>query len=303
MKDIQSQTPNNPLTDSPEIFYGIFFILLGAISVLSFLRPVMNLYTIYFEITWAEFQILEIFDIINLVFGIFLLLLGFLLLYFQKFNRRLMLYGGILLLIFNLLDPSHFLMFWCLLSLIIGAPPVWMQVINENLFITYVSIWSLLSISNLILQAAGIYIAIRIILNSNPKKGLTTYVFFYCWVLALSGILLSLQSLIIQTITGSWTTIAVAPYIFNFITWVFMVIAGVSGLFFIASWRKNRSQGQMIKFGQISLISFSVMYSLVSFSDIAMKEMTSLLFSTILSIVIIIFAMKIPYYLKDKKEG
>lgn len=303
MKTIQTQKSDDPLADSPLILYAVLFIIFGAILAFNFIRPIFNLYTIYFEINWAEFHFLELFDILNFIFGILLVLLGFVLLTTTKFNRGLLIFAGILFLLFNILDPTHFLMFGSLISLIIGTPPVWMQVINPNLFVTYISTWSLLSISNLILQLVGLYIAIRIILNSNPKKGLITYLFYYCWVLALSGVIFPLQSIIAQTIMGSWGSIAIAPYVLNLITWLFMFLAGISGLIFITYWRKNHPTGRMLKFGQITLICYSVMFSLVSFSDIEMKTILSLVLTVIFSLVLAFFALKLRVYLKEEKKN
>jgi len=139
-------------------------------------------------------------------------------------------------------------------------------------------------------------------LNSNPKKGFITCLFYYCWVLALSGVILPLQSIIVQTITGSWGSIALAPYILNLITWLFMVIAGISGLFFVGFWKKNQPKGRMLKFGQIALISFSLMFCLVSFSDIEMKTMLSLVLTVIFSFVLAFFALKLRVYLKEENK-
>jgi len=259
----------------------------------------MNFYTIYFDLNWAEFQILELFDIINLIFGIILIIFGFYLFMQNKINKSLLYFGGILFFLFNIINPSHFLMFLSLISLMIGIPPVWMSVIPENLLIIYLSSWSILSISNITLQFIGFYVAVRIIRNSNPQKALIQFLYFYCWVIGLSGIILCIQSTIVLSLTASWASITIAPYILHFSTWILMSIIGISGIIFIKQWIKNQVQSKDLKFGQITLISFGIMHILISFSDFAMKSIPILAFNVIFAGLLIIFAFKIPVYFEE----
>jgi len=302
VKIIQSQIFKDNLSITPITFFSFIFIFFGMNQALNFLRPIFNLYTIYFEINWAEFQILELFDIINFTFAILIILLGFSLLFYKEFTRSLQIFAGILFLIYNLLDPSHFLMFWSLLMIIMGIPPVWMSVIPNNLVGIYLSSWSILSISHLFLQIFGIYIAIRIILNSKPQKAIIEYLFYFCWVIGLSGIILFLQSTIILSITDSWVSISIVFYIFNFGTWISMCFIGISGLIFIINWRKSQIKLQYIKFGQISLIEFGIMQILTSFSDFTMKTYFSLIFNSIIAGMLIIFALKLTKYFQYEKN-
>ena len=299
---IQSQNSSNSFSDSPLIYYATFFLFFGIIYVINFIRPIFNLYTIYFDLNWAKFQILELFDVINIIFGGFLILFGFFLFIYKKFSRSLLIFGGILFFLFNLLDPSHFLMFWELISIIIGAPPVWMQVIPKNLLVVYISSWSLLSISNLILQCIGFYVAIRIIFNSNPQKQITRFLFFYCWVISLSGIILCLQSALILGITASWSSITIVPFILHFSIWIFMGLVGISGIYMIRNLLKHQVNTHNIIYGQISLISFSVVRVLIEFNDFSMKTIPILLFNLGFALFLTIFAFKLPLYLKEAKK-
>lgn len=300
MNLIQSQEKGNALQNSSLVYFSIFFILIGIIYIFNFIRPIFNLYTISFEINWAEFQILEIFDILSICFGALLIILGFSLFIYQKFNKFLLIFGGILFFIFNLLDPSHLLMVANLFSSILGAPPSWMQVIPQNLFVIYIASWSLLSISNVILQFVGFYVAIRIIINSNPQKSIIQYLYFYCWVIGLSGIILCLQSVLVLSLTMSWSSITVAPYLINVMIWSFMMIAGIAGLVFVRDWMKN--QLSHLKAGQLSLVSYGVMYVLISFSDFAMKSVPSLVLSVFFAVLLIIYAFKIPSFLRHQNN-
>ena len=257
----------------------------------------------YFEIDWAEFQFLEYFDILNMVFAGLLILFGFCLIYYRKIKRVLLVFGGGLLLLYSLLNPSHFLIFGSIISVLLGAPPVWMQVIPENLLMIYVSAWTLVSVSNIILQCFGIFIAFRIILDANPRKSLIQFLFFYCWVLSISGIILLLQSSLILSLTGTWSSLAVTPHILASVTWIAMIVSGISGLLFIRFWRQEPSPISHVRFSQIALITYSLMYILVSFSDFAMKEIFGLALNCLFAGVLVLFALKIPRFLQRGKKG
>jgi len=258
----------------------------------------------YSEIHWAEFQFLDIFDILNMLFGALLILFGFCLIYYKKLKRFLLVFGGALLLLFNLLNPSNFFIFSTLFSALIGTSSLWMQVIPENLLGIYLSSWTVLSVSNMILQCFGIFIAIRVIFNKNIRKALIQFIIFYCWVLGISGIVLLFQSLLIFSISGIWSSLAVLPYLLSLTTWIGMIICGIFGLLFIQFWKQASFQRSDIKFGQIALIAYIIMYISISFSDFAMKEPVSLILNSLFAGILIIFAAKAPTFLirNGKKE-
>ena len=303
MKIIQSHDSGEPLQISPIAYYITLILIYGITLLLNFFRPIYNLYVMYFEIDWAEFQFLEYFDILNMVFAGLLILFGFCLIYYRKIKRVLLVFGGGLLLLYSLLNPSHFLIFGSIISLLLGTPPVWMQVIPENLLMIYVSAWTLVSVSNIILQCFGIFIAFRIILDANPRKSLIQFLFFYCWVLSISGIILLLQSSLILSLTGTWSSLAVTPHIFASVTWIAMIVSGISGMLFIRFWRQEPSPISHVRFSQIALITYSLMYILVSFSDFAMKEIFGLALNCLFAGVLVLFALKIPRFLQRGKKG
>ena len=304
LKVITIQTPESieSISVSPLIYYATLSIIYGISLLISFFRPIYNLYIMYFEIHWAEFQFLELFDILNMLFGALLLLFGFCLMYYKNIKRFLLIFGGGLLLFFNLLNPSHFLIFGTLVSTLIGNPPIWMQVIPANLLVIYLAAWTLLSISNILLQCFGIYIAFRIILNANPRKALIQFLFLYLWVLGFSGIILLLQSLLILSISGSWSSLAIMPYFLSLATWIGMIVCGIAGMLFLRFWQRANFQRSHIKFGQIALIAYIIMFISISFSDFAMKESLSLILNCLFAGILIIFALKLPSFLKTEKK-
>ncbi|HUX99079.1 MAG TPA: hypothetical protein VMV49_05960 [Candidatus Deferrimicrobium sp.] len=302
MKIIQAINSEPASLNNPIGYYAILFIIFGLNSLFNIIRPIYNLYTIYFEITWAEFPFLELFDILTLIFSILLVILGFSLFYYQKFTKMLLIIGGITLFLFNLLNPIHFLMLGNLFSAFIGNPPVWMQVIPGDLLIIYLCSWSILSISNVILQIFGFYTAIRICLNSKPPTRIIYYLFFYCWMLGLSGIILLFQSITSLSLTNGWTSLAFSPYILYLTTWICMILTGITGIWFLWNWGRNKDPRVFLKFGQIAIISFCIMSLSISFSDIAMKTLMSLSFNVIIALILVIFAFKLPIYFQSQKK-
>ena len=295
---------HNQDTDIVEInpilgYCTALFIFFGLNIIFNYLRPIVNLYTMYFSISWAEFQILEIFNILNMILGILLAILGMLLLNYKEFTRKVLLVSGIVFLLYILSDPSHFLMVGNLLATFLGTPPLWMQAIPGDILTVYLSAWSLISISNVLLQVIGFYIAIRISMNVKPKKSLTQYLFFYCWVMAVSGLVLCLQAVIVPSLAASWSSIAVGPFILHFVTWISMIALGISGLLYLTNDKSHDQENQTLKFGQISLVSFSLMHLLISYSDFPMKTPIALAINTVISAVILIFAFKLPKLLKE----
>lgn len=302
MNIIQAADSDETTQISPILYCAVLLIIYGINLLLSFFRPVFNLFIIYFEIDWSEFQFLESFDILNMVFGGLLIVFAFCLLSYKKLKRVLPIFGGGLLIFFCLLNPSHLLIFISIISVLLGTPPIWMQVIPENLLMVYLSSWTLVSISNIVLQCFGIFIAIRIMLKANPHKSLIQFLFFYCWVLTISGITLFLQSSFILSLTGTWSSLAVTPYIFALVTWITMIISGISGILFIRFWSQEPAPLSHVRLGQIALFAFSIMYLVVSFSDFAMKEIFGLVLSCLLGGVLILFTLKIPQFLQKKKR-
>jgi len=299
---IQSPDSVESFQSSPITYYAALIIIYGIILLLNFFRPIYNFYIMYFEINWAEFQFLEIFDILNMLFGALVFLFGFCLIYYKSIKRFLLIFGGGLLLLYNLLNPSHFLIFSTLISVLVGTPPIWMQVIPENLLGIYLSAWTLLSISNIALQCFGIYIATRIILNANVRKSLIQFLFLYLWVLGISGIILLLQSFLIFSLSASWSSLAVMPYILRLVTWIGMIVCGIAGMLFIRFWQQEPIKSSYVKFGQIALLAYSIMYISISFSDFAMKETLSLVLNSLFAGILILFTLKIPAFLKGGKK-
>ncbi|MFX1295057.1 MAG: hypothetical protein ACFFD2_09435 [Promethearchaeota archaeon] len=240
VKLIQSKDLNPPKVDFPILFYATLLFFFGINHILSFLRPVSNLYIIYYELNWAEFQFLECFDIINIIFGILIILLAGCLFFYKEFNRSLVILGSIAFFLYNIINPSHFLIFGSLLSIIIGNPPAWMSVIPDNLLGIYLFSWGIISISNILLQLIGLYIALRIVMKLNPKRALIQFLFFYCWVLGVSGIILCLQSIVVLSLTASWSSITIFTYILLLGTWILMSIVGIFGVLFTQNWLKNQ---------------------------------------------------------------
>lgn len=302
MSIIQTTDSGEPTQISPIIYYVVLLFIYGISLILNFFRPVYNLYILYFEIKWAEFQFLDYVDILNMVFGGLLLILGVCLLYYGRMKRFLLVFGGGLLILYNLLNPSHLLIFITVISFLLGTPPVWMQVIPENLLAIYLSSWTLVSLSNIILQCFGIFFAFRIIRNADPRKSFIQFLFFYCWVLSISGIIYLIQSFLILSLTGTWASFAVTSFIFTLVTWIAMSVSGISGILFIRFWIKEPAPVSHVKFGQVALIAFSVMYLAVSFSDFAMKEIFNLVLSCLFVGVLVLFALKIPHFLQKKKS-
>lgn len=298
------QTPESveSISVSPIIYYAVLIIIFGINLLLNYLRPIYNIFVMYSEIHWAEFQFLEIFDILNMVFGALLILFGFCLLTLRENKRFLLIFGGALLLLFNLLNPSHFFIFGTLISVLLGNPPIWMQVIPENLLGIYLSVWTLLSISNIILQCFGIFIAIRIILNKNIRRSLIQFLLLYCWVLSISGIVLLLQSFLIFSISGTWSSLTIMPYFLSLTTWIGMFICGIMGILFIRFWHQESFRSFHVKFGQIALIAYAIMNTSMSFSDFAMKEPVSLILNSLFAGILILFAIKIPVFLKTNTK-
>ncbi|MDD1778434.1 MAG: hypothetical protein LUQ65_09735 [Candidatus Helarchaeota archaeon] len=301
MTSIQSTESAEITQTSPIIYCVILLLIYGINLLLSFFRPILNLFVMYLEIDWAEFQFLEYFDIFNMVFGGLLIVFAFCLISYKNLKRVVSIFGGGLLLLYSLLNPSHLLIFISIISVLLGAPPIWMQVIPENLLVVYLSSWTLVSISNIVLQGFGIFIAFRIMLKADPRKSLIQFLFFYCWVLSISGITLLLQSLLILSLTGTWSSLAVAPYIFALATWITMIISGISGILFIRFWPHEPAPLSHVRLGQIALLAFSIMYLVVSFSDFAMKEIFSLVLGCLFAGVLVLFALKIPQFLQEKK--
>jgi hypothetical protein len=273
-------------------------LLLGAIYAFNYLRPIINLYAIYFDLNITGLPALEFFDILNLVFGISLCVFALLLFHYKAFNNLLRTFGGSLFILFNLLNPAHFVIFWGLLSFLLGQAPVWMTLIPEPIFTTYFTTWSLLSISNVLLQAFGIYIAIRILLNKSPQKSLFQYLVFYCWVAVLTSVVLNLQSILTLNYTAGWSALALAPYIIQVITWVAMGVLGIFGLLFLSRWNRNLLDEKTATYGRIALLGYCSMYLLISFSDFAMKSISTLFFVVIFSIILILFIYKLPSLLQ-----
>jgi hypothetical protein len=222
--------------------------------------------------------------------------------YYQKFTRALLYFGGMVFFLYNLIDPSHFLMLGSLVSTSLGNPPVWITAIPGNLLGIYLSFWSVLSISHILLQFIGFYMAIRITFNSQPQQALIQFLFFYCWVIALSGLVLCLQSILITSLTASWTSLSIPSYILHFTSWISMCLVGITGLFFIIQCRKNQPPNRYVKFGQLALISFATLQMLISFSDIAMKSLMDLFLTTLLAIILLFFAFRLPIYLKKENQ-
>jgi len=300
---IQSADSDETTQISPIIYCVILVLIYGINLLLSYFRPVYNLYIMYFEIDWAEFQFLDYFDILSMVFGGLLIVFAFCLLSYKKFKRIFLVFGGGMLLLYSLLNPSHFLIFTSIISVLLGTPPIWMHVIPENLLVVYLSSWTLVSISNIVLQCFGIFIAFRIMLNANPRKSLIQFLFFYCWVLSLSGIVLLVESFLILSLTGIWSSLAVTPYIFTLATTIAMIVSGISGILFIRFWPQGSTPVSHVRLGQIALITFSIMNLVVSFSDFAMKEIISLVLSCLFAGVLIFFALKIPQFLQRGKNS
>ena len=296
MSIIQSNGSEPPEYDITLLYCAALFLFFGFNYIMNFLRPITNLYIIYFDLDWAEFQFLEIFDVLNLIFGICLCALGALLIGIKTFNKPLLILGGSLLLFYSIINPSHFLIFGSLILIITGTPPIWLSVIPENLLGIYLSSWSILSLSNILLQLVGIYIAIRIILNSNPQRAIIQYIFFFCWVTGISGIILCLQSILILSLTASWSSLMILTYILRVGTWISMIILGITGLVFVRNWLKDQIQSHHLKFGQISLIAFAIMHLFISFSDFAMKTYIALMLNCVIAGIIILFAWKLPIY-------
>ncbi|MHA1277927.1 MAG: hypothetical protein ACTSQI_10805 [Candidatus Helarchaeota archaeon] len=181
-----------------------------------------------------------------------------------------------------------------------GNLPTWLSVIPPNLIGIYVFSWSILSFSNVFLQIFGFYIAARIITNSQPKRGLIQYIFFYCWVSFISGIVLIFQSIFLLSLSASWTSLSVANTFVRFGTWATIGITGITGMLFIWYWLKNQLSLSHIKFCQISLISYACSLLFISFSDFAMKTYFSLLINSIIAGVLVGFAFKLKLFMQLK---
>jgi len=289
------------LPNSPFGYYSGIFIVLGIIYIFNFLRPIINIYAIYVDLNWAEFQILELFDILNFLFGFLLILLGLLFIYYEKSNKTITWFGGIVFLLFNFLNPSHFLIFWGVVSILFGNPPVWINVIPPPLFTSYLTMWSILSTSYLLLQSIGIILAIQIILNKNPLKGIFQYLLYYCWVIGLTGVLQIFHSIFILGMSGSWTAISITSYIFQIISWVSLIVLGYAGLHFISRWNQHNFDKKTTIYGQIALIAYNINYLIVSFSDITMKIIPILVLICIFSFIIGLFTFKLPAFLQIEK--
>jgi hypothetical protein len=300
---IQTADSGEPPQVHPIIYCVVLLFIYGFSLLLNFFRPIYNLYIMYFEINWAEFQFLDYFDILNMVFGGLLIIFGFCLFYYNKVNRVIRVFGCGLLILYSLLNPSYLLIFINVISFLLGTPPLWMQVIPENLLTIYLSSWTLVSLSNIILQGFGIYIAFRIMLNTNPRKSLIQFLLLYCWVLGISGIICLTQSVLIPSLTGTWASLAVTPFIFALVTWIAMSISGISGILFIRFWSQELAPRSHVRLGQVALIAFSVMFLAVSFSDIAMKEVVSLALNCFFVGILALFTLKIPRFLQKKKSS
>ncbi|MHA1652163.1 MAG: hypothetical protein ACTSYB_18430 [Candidatus Helarchaeota archaeon] len=301
MNNISFEKQEARISESPTGYFAAVLILFGLNTMLNFLRPLTNLYIMYIEINWAEFQFLEVFDILNMLFGVLLIFFGFLIILSKKFSSYLLIYGGFLFFLFNLLDPSHFFTFSILILILMGTPPVWIQVIPDNLLGLYLAPWSILSISHILLTLIGMYIAIRILTNNTPQRALFQYIFFYCIVSGITGFTLLLQSLILTTITTTWSSVNIGSYTIRLGTWIFMSCFGITGTIFVKRWLKNQLKETDLRIGKIALISFVIMNLLISFSDFAMKTYFSLLLNSIIGFILILFALKLPRYLKVEK--
>jgi hypothetical protein len=272
------------------IFYGINFML-------NFMRPITNLYIIYFDLDLGAVPVLEIFDILNFIFGILVLIFGFLMFYYRTITRSLLIFGGIVFILFNLLNPSHFIIFGGLISMTFGNVPAWLSVIPPNLLGIYLASWTVLSLSQVLLQLVGFYVAIRFLTNSKPKKALLLYLLFYCWVSIITGIILVVQATLVQSISASWGALSLFNHVFRYATWITMLITGLTGIIFIWFWLKGQIRQHLVKLGQISLLSYAVNLAFVSFSDFAMKTYFALLINSILVAILIFVALKIPTFM------
>ncbi len=277
------------------IFYGINFML-------NFMRPITNLYIIYFDLDLGVVPILELFDILNFIFGILVLIFGFLMFYYRTITRFLLTFGGIVFILFNLLNPAHLIIFGGLISMSFGNIPAWLSVIPPNLLSIYLSSWSVLSLSQVLLQLVGFYVAIRFLTSSKPKKALLLYLLFYCWVSTITGIILIVQATLVQSVSASWGALSLFNHVFRYATWITMLITGLTGVIFTWFWLKGKISQYLIKFGQISLLSYAVNLAFVSFSDFAMKTYFALLVNSILVAILIYLSLKIPRFMGMEGE-
>lgn len=284
-------------------YFAVIIIFFGINHLMNFLRPISNIYQIYFALDIAEFQFLEFFDILNLIFGSTLIILGFALIYFKYFNRNLLIFSGIVFFLYQFIDPSHILILGSLISVLSGNPPVWMSLIPENTLGVYLSSWSILSVSNLLLEITGIILALLIIINSKPLRAIVHYFFFYCWVSLISGIVLWVQSFVILSLTASWASMNVISYLFRLATWIFMCLFGISGMLYFRYLSKNTINKKAVRSIQVSLFSYSLMLLFISFSDIAMKTVLALVINSIIAGIMIYLSLKIPKYLESQKKG